>query len=75
MAQILVRGIEGDVKERLQRRASRHGHSMEAEVRDRALSRTTPMSPSLKPAGASASISRVNFTWFLGSVEVPGRQR
>jgi plasmid stability protein len=34
MAQILVRDIENDVKERLRRRAARHGHSMEAEVRD-----------------------------------------
>ncbi len=34
MAQILVRDIENDVKERLQRRAVRHGHSMEAEIRD-----------------------------------------
>jgi antitoxin FitA len=34
MAQIIVRGIEDDVKERLQRRAAQHGHSMEAEVRD-----------------------------------------
>ena len=35
MAQILVRDIDGDdVKERLQRRAARHGRSMEAEVRD-----------------------------------------
>lgn len=34
MAQILVRDIEEDVKERLQRRAARHGRSMEAEVRD-----------------------------------------
>ena len=34
MAQILVRDIEDDIKERLQRRAARHGHSMEAEVRD-----------------------------------------
>lgn len=34
VAQILVRDIEDDVKERLQRRAARHGHSMEAEVRD-----------------------------------------
>lgn len=34
MAQILVRDIEDDVKERLQRRAARHGQSMEAEVRD-----------------------------------------
>ncbi|GJE04528.1 MULTISPECIES: FitA-like ribbon-helix-helix domain-containing protein [Methylobacterium] len=34
MAQILVRDIEDDVKKRLQRRAARHGRSMEAEVRD-----------------------------------------
>jgi len=34
MAQIIVREIEEDVKERLQRRAARHGRSMEAEVRD-----------------------------------------
>jgi plasmid stability protein len=34
MAQILVRDIDNDVKERLQRRAARHGRSMEAEVRD-----------------------------------------
>jgi antitoxin FitA len=34
MAQILVRDLEDDVKERLQRRAARHGRSMEAELRD-----------------------------------------
>jgi len=34
MAQILVRDIEDDVKQRLQRRALRHGRSMEAEIRD-----------------------------------------
>ena len=34
MAQILVRDIEDDIKERLQQRAVRHGRSMEAEVRD-----------------------------------------
>ncbi len=34
MAQILVHDIEDDVKERLQRRAARHGRSMEAEIRD-----------------------------------------
>jgi plasmid stability protein len=34
VAQILIRDIETDVKERLQRRAARHGRSMEAEVRD-----------------------------------------
>ena len=34
MAQLVVRNIETDVKTRLQRRAKRHGQSMEAEVRD-----------------------------------------
>jgi antitoxin FitA len=34
MAQLVVRNLEKDVKVRLKRRADRHGHSMEAEVRD-----------------------------------------
>ncbi len=34
MAQLVVRNIETGVKSRLQRRAKRHGRSMEAEVRD-----------------------------------------
>jgi len=34
MAQIIVRNIEDSLKQRLQRRAARHGRSMEAEVRD-----------------------------------------
>jgi plasmid stability protein len=34
MAQLVVRNLEDGVKARLQRRASRHGHSMEEEVRD-----------------------------------------
>ena len=34
MAQLVVRNIEGGVKSRLQRRARRHGRSMEEEVRD-----------------------------------------
>lgn len=34
MAQLIVRDLEADVKTRLQRRASRHGRSLEAEVRD-----------------------------------------
>jgi antitoxin FitA len=33
MAQLIVRKIEKDVKDRLQRRARRHGVSMEEEVR------------------------------------------
>jgi plasmid stability protein len=34
MAQFVVRNIETEVKARLQRRATRHGRSMEEEVRD-----------------------------------------
>ena len=34
MAQLVVRNIEDSVKQRLQRRAKRHGRSMEEEVRD-----------------------------------------
>ena len=34
MAQLVVRNIEAEVKARLQRRARRHGRSMEEEARD-----------------------------------------
>jgi plasmid stability protein len=34
MAQILVRNLEDQIKGRLQRRAKRHGRSMEAEARE-----------------------------------------
>jgi antitoxin FitA len=33
MAQFIVRGLEADVKARLKRRATAHGHSMEEEIR------------------------------------------
>lgn len=34
MAQLLVRGLDEDMKARLRRRATRHGRSTEEEVRD-----------------------------------------
>jgi plasmid stability protein len=34
MAQVIVRNLEEAVKRKLQRRAARHGRSMEEEVRD-----------------------------------------
>ena len=34
MAQILIRQLDDDVKAKLQRRARRHGHSTEEEVRE-----------------------------------------
>ena len=33
MGQLIVRGLEDDIKERLRRRAKRHGRSLEAEAR------------------------------------------
>jgi antitoxin FitA len=34
MAQVIVRNLEESVKRKLKRRATRHGHSMEEEVRE-----------------------------------------
>ena len=34
MAQVIVRNLDDTVKRKLQRRAARHGHSMEEEIRD-----------------------------------------
>lgn len=34
MAQVIVRNLEDLVKRKLKRRATRHGHSMEEEIRD-----------------------------------------
>jgi plasmid stability protein len=34
MAQVIVRNLEDSVKRKLKRRATRHGHSMEEEIRD-----------------------------------------
>ena len=34
MAQVVVRKLDEAVKKRLKQRAARHGHSMEAEIRD-----------------------------------------
>ena len=34
MAQVIVRDLDDAVKRKLQRRAAKHGHSMEEEIRD-----------------------------------------
>jgi antitoxin FitA len=34
MAQVIVRNLDEAVKRKLKRRAARHGHSMEEEIRD-----------------------------------------
>lgn len=34
MAEVIVRGLDDDVRDRLRMRAAAHGQSMEAEIRD-----------------------------------------
>jgi antitoxin FitA len=52
VAQLVVRNLEESVKTRLQRRASRHGHSMEAEVRDILRNAVKPESLTAIPLGS-----------------------
>jgi antitoxin FitA len=52
VAQLLVRNLEEDVKTRLQHRASRHGHSMEEEVRDILRNAVKPESRTAVPLGS-----------------------
>ena len=42
MAQLIVRNLPDDVKERLKRRAKQHGRSLEAEVREILLDASEP---------------------------------
>ena len=68
MAQILVRNIEQSVKTRLQRRAKRHGHSMEEEVRD--ILRSAVAADETASGGLGTEISRL-FTKIGLSEDVP----
>jgi antitoxin FitA len=52
MAQLVVRNLEAGVKARLQRQASRHGHSMEEEVRDILRNAVKPESRTAMPLGS-----------------------
>jgi len=52
MAQLVVRNLEEGVKARLQRQASRHGHSMEEEVRDILRNAVKPESRTAMPLGS-----------------------
>ncbi len=55
MAQLVVRNLEDGVKTRLQRRARRHGLSMEEEVRD--ILRDAARQEQTPPEGLGTSIS------------------
>ena len=55
MAQFVVRNLEDSVKARLKRRARRHGHSMEEEVRQ--VLRKAAQEPPAGPAGLGSRIA------------------
>ena len=55
MAQLVVRNIEDDVKERLRKRAKARGRSMEEEARD--ILRTVLLTEKQQTAGAGTQIS------------------
>jgi plasmid stability protein len=55
MAQLIVRNLEDDVKERLQRRAKRLGRSLEEEVREILRNEVRHEEMSLPPLGSRLS--------------------
>jgi len=55
MAQLVVRNLEQSVKIRLQRRAKRHGRSMEEEVRE--ILRSAVHDPEKPPVGLGTEIA------------------
>ena len=57
MGRLVVRNIENSVKTRLQRRAKRHGHSMEEEVRD--ILRSAVAADETASGGLGTEISRL----------------
>lgn len=57
MGQLVVRNIENFVKIRLQRRAKRHGRSMEEEVRD--ILRSAVVEEEIPSGGLGTDISRL----------------
>jgi antitoxin FitA len=57
MAQLIVRNLENSVKARLQRRAKRHGRSMEEEVRD--ILRAAVNEEKSSKVGLGTEISRI----------------
>ena len=56
MAQLIVRGLDDDIKRRLQKRAEAHNRSLEAEVRD--ILRAAAFAPSPSPAPLGSRIAQ-----------------
>lgn len=57
MAQLVVRNLEQSVKAKLQRRAKRHGRSMEEEVREILRDAAKQETPSLNSRGLGTRIA------------------
>ncbi len=57
MAQLIVRNLEEDVKARLRQRASRHGRSVEEEVRD--ILRNATKEEGKRKGGIGSAINRL----------------
>lgn len=51
MAHLVIRNLDDGVKERLQQRAKKHSHSMEAEVREILRSAVTEIAEPSEPLG------------------------
>ena len=68
MAQVVVRKLEDEVKERLRQRAARHGRSMEAEIRDILRNAVRDEAPS--EVGLGTEIARM-FAWLDEPFEIP----
>jgi plasmid stability protein len=64
MAQLLVRNLDRDVKERLKRRAARHGRSMEEEARHILREAVKPVGSKQKGLGTRIArhFKRIGFT-------------
>jgi plasmid stability protein len=73
MGQLIVRNIENDVKAKLQRRAKRHGRSMEEEVRD--ILRNAVREEQRPSAGLGTRIARLfsklDFDWEIPELHGP----
>lgn len=73
MAQLLVRNIEDKVKAQLQRRAARHGRSMEEEVRE--ILREATKTEDANPGGLGSEIVAMFSGQGLGFTLPPRRSR
>lgn len=67
MAQLLVRNLEEDVKEKLRQRALRHGHSTEEEVRQ--ILRSAVLTPAARKGLGSRIAAHFSQAGFEGEIE------